>query len=72
LGFAPVEGREVVAAFDGGAITCDAGLRSSANVCSQLRVGYEDLNEADYQNRAPAREHGSPSSELLVSAERIV
>ena len=25
LGFAPVEGREVVAAFDGGAITSDAG-----------------------------------------------
>ena len=24
LGFAPVEGREVVAAFDGGAITSDA------------------------------------------------
>jgi len=25
FGFAPVEGREVVAAFDGGAITSDAG-----------------------------------------------
>ena len=25
LGFGPVEGREVVAAFDGGAITSDAG-----------------------------------------------
>ena len=27
FGFAPVEGREVVAAFDGGAITSDAGAR---------------------------------------------
>jgi hypothetical protein len=25
FGFAPVEGREVIAAFDGGAITSDAG-----------------------------------------------
>jgi hypothetical protein len=25
FGFAPVDGREVVAAFDGGAITADAG-----------------------------------------------
>jgi hypothetical protein len=36
FGFAPVEGRDVVAAFDGGAITSDAGA-SATNSAAYVR-----------------------------------
>ena len=36
FGFAPVEGREVVAGFDGGAITSDAGASLLGGLISDL------------------------------------
>jgi hypothetical protein len=53
FGFAPVEGREVVAAFDGGAITSDAGallLRAvdrAIKLTERLAACFHDVRRQD-------------------------
>jgi Transposase DDE domain group 1 len=47
FGFAPVEGRDVVAAFDGGAITSDAGalLLRAADRAIKLAACFHDVRQ---------------------------
>ena len=59
FGFAPVEGREVVAAFDGGAITSDAGalLLGAADrairLTQRLAACFHDVRRQEFFRAVP-------------------
>ena len=54
FGFAPVEGREVVAAFDGGAMTSDAGALllgetdSAIGMMRRFAACFHDVRQQDF------------------------
>ena len=61
FGFAPVEGREVVAAFDGGAMTSDAGallLGETDRAIGMMRRGVLSRCPATRFDRTRGRDSG--------------
>jgi hypothetical protein len=68
FGFAPVAGREVVAAFDGGAITSDAGALLLGATDHAIRMTARNFRPSATRSRFPTPVRSQPLS-LLKSLQ---
>lgn len=72
LDFGTVAGRQVVACFDGGAVTSDSGALLLGQ--TDKAIGYEDLNDHDDLRRPgldPGSGNGSARRQACGAAERL-
>jgi hypothetical protein len=70
FGFEAVEGRQVIAAFDGGAITSDAGLSNAQSVDQRMRLGMRSLLSPTATCRRTRPGSYRPIAEVSVSSTR--